>query len=60
MLTEIVSLQIMYTIHGEKDMEEIELSHLSGHKNSRWAIFSFQASLLTDASQASPHREWSC
>ncbi|PVF92804.1 glycoside hydrolase family 15 protein [Serendipita vermifera] len=28
------SLQIMYTIHGEKDMEELELTHLSGHKNS--------------------------
>ena len=25
------SLQIMYTIHGEKDMEELELSHLDGH-----------------------------
>lgn len=29
------SIQIMYTIHGEKDMEEIELSHLDGHKGSR-------------------------
>ncbi|KAG8794527.1 hypothetical protein FRC16_010475 [Serendipita sp. 398] len=28
------SLQIMYTIHGGKDMEEIELTHLSGHKDS--------------------------
>ncbi|KAG8850699.1 hypothetical protein FRB91_008857 [Serendipita sp. 411] len=25
----------MYTIHGGKDMEEIELTHLSGHKDSR-------------------------
>ena len=28
------SLQIVYTIHGGKDLEEIELSHLSGHKGS--------------------------
>lgn len=26
------SLQIMYTIHGEKEMPELELSHLDGHK----------------------------
>ena len=24
-------LQIMYTIHSEKDMEELELDHLDGH-----------------------------
>ncbi|KIY71208.1 glycoside hydrolase family 15 protein [Cylindrobasidium torrendii FP15055 ss-10] len=29
------SLQIMFTIHGEKDLEEIELSHLDGHKGSK-------------------------
>ncbi|KAF6749414.1 glycoside hydrolase family 15 protein [Ephemerocybe angulata] len=29
------SIQIMYTIHGEKDMEEIELDHLDGHKGSK-------------------------
>ncbi|KAF9511362.1 glycoside hydrolase family 15 protein [Hydnum rufescens UP504] len=29
------SLQIMYTIHGEKDLEEIELTHLEGHKKSQ-------------------------
>ncbi|KAF8959160.1 glycoside hydrolase family 15 protein [Flammula alnicola] len=29
------SLQIMYTIHGGKDLEEIELKHLDGHKGSR-------------------------
>lgn len=29
------SIQIMYTIHGEKDMEEIELNHLDGHKGSK-------------------------
>ncbi|KIJ55275.1 glycoside hydrolase family 15 protein [Sphaerobolus stellatus SS14] len=29
------SLQIMYSIHGEKDLEEIELSHLDGHKGSK-------------------------
>uniref|UniRef100_A0A8H7XN78 Glycoside hydrolase family 15 protein n=1 Tax=Psilocybe cubensis TaxID=181762 RepID=A0A8H7XN78_PSICU len=29
------SLQIMYTIHGGKDLEEIELLHLDGHKGSR-------------------------
>ncbi|KAF7303574.1 Glycoside hydrolase family 15 protein [Mycena indigotica] len=29
------SLQIMYTIHGGKDLEELELSHLDGHKGSR-------------------------
>ncbi|KAK4686635.1 hypothetical protein P7C73_g3488, partial [Tremellales sp. Uapishka_1] len=29
------SLQIVYTIHGAKDLEETELTHLSGHKNSR-------------------------
>lgn len=28
------SLQIVYTIHGGKDLEEIELSHLAGHKGS--------------------------
>ncbi|KAJ7708193.1 glycoside hydrolase family 15 protein [Mycena rosella] len=29
------SLQIMYTIHGRKDLEEIELTHLDGHKGSK-------------------------
>jgi GH15 family glucan-1,4-alpha-glucosidase len=29
------SLQIMYTIHGGKDLEEVELPHLDGHKGSR-------------------------
>ncbi|KIM36509.1 glycoside hydrolase family 15 protein [Hebeloma cylindrosporum] len=29
------SLQIMYTIHGGKDLEELELLHLDGHKGSR-------------------------
>lgn len=29
------SLQIMYTIHGAKDMEELELSHLDGHKGQK-------------------------
>ena len=29
------SIQIMYTIHGEKEMEEIELTHLDGHKGSK-------------------------
>ncbi|KDR77610.1 hypothetical protein GALMADRAFT_245757, partial [Galerina marginata CBS 339.88] len=29
------SIQIMYTIHGEKDIDEIELTHLDGHKGSR-------------------------
>ncbi|KAL4080532.1 glycoside hydrolase family 15 protein [Scleroderma citrinum] len=29
------SLQIMYTIHGGKDLQEIELSHLDGHKGSK-------------------------
>lgn len=29
------SLQIMYSIHGEKDLEEIELTHLEGHKGSK-------------------------
>nr|KIR85221.1 glycosyl hydrolase [Cryptococcus tetragattii IND107] len=29
------SLQIVYTIHGGKDLEEIELSHLAGHKGSK-------------------------
>ncbi|WVQ77827.1 hypothetical protein IAR50_007520 [Cryptococcus sp. DSM 104548] len=29
------SLQIVYTIHGGKDLEEIELSHLEGHKGSK-------------------------
>ncbi|KAJ2918764.1 hypothetical protein MD484_g1664, partial [Candolleomyces efflorescens] len=29
------SIQIMYTIHGEKDMEELELNHLDGHKGSK-------------------------
>jgi len=28
-------LQIMYTIHGGKDLEEVELPHLDGHKGSR-------------------------
>ncbi|TRM60616.1 glycoside hydrolase family 15 protein [Schizophyllum amplum] len=29
------SIQIMYTIHGSKDMEELELNHLDGHKGSK-------------------------
>ncbi|KAL0565858.1 hypothetical protein V5O48_016160 [Marasmius crinis-equi] len=29
------SLQIMYTIHGGKDLEELELDHLDGHKGSK-------------------------
>ncbi|KAG6887678.1 hypothetical protein C0995_013593 [Termitomyces sp. Mi166 len=29
------SLQIMYTIHGGKDLEEVELTHLDGHKGSK-------------------------
>ncbi|KAH8108577.1 glycoside hydrolase family 15 protein [Phellopilus nigrolimitatus] len=29
------SLQIMYTIHGGKNLEEIELTHLDGHKGSK-------------------------
>lgn len=29
------SLQIMYTIHGGKELEEIELMHLDGHKGSK-------------------------
>jgi len=29
------SLQIMYTIHGGKDLEELELAHLDGHKGSK-------------------------
>ncbi|KAG6334242.1 hypothetical protein ID866_4848 [Astraeus odoratus] len=29
------SLQIMYTIHGGKDLAEIELDHLDGHKGSK-------------------------
>ncbi|ADV21539.1 glycosyl hydrolase [Cryptococcus gattii E566] len=29
------SLQIVYTIHGGKDLEEIELNHLAGHKGSK-------------------------
>ncbi|KAI5120458.1 hypothetical protein M0805_008505 [Coniferiporia weirii] len=29
------SLQIVYTIHGGKDLQEIELSHLDGHKGSK-------------------------
>ncbi|KAJ7171267.1 glycoside hydrolase family 15 protein [Mycena filopes] len=29
------SLQIMYTIHGGKELEEIELTHLDGHKGSK-------------------------
>ncbi|KJA15635.1 glycoside hydrolase family 15 protein [Hypholoma sublateritium FD-334 SS-4] len=29
------SLQIMYTIHGGKEIDEIELGHLDGHKGSR-------------------------
>ncbi|KAI5477974.1 glycoside hydrolase family 15 protein, partial [Pseudohyphozyma bogoriensis] len=28
-------LQIMYTIHSEKDMEEFELPHLDGHKSQK-------------------------
>ncbi|ORX35652.1 Six-hairpin glycosidase-like protein [Kockovaella imperatae] len=29
------SLQIVYTIHGGRDLEEIELDHLQGHKGSK-------------------------
>ncbi|KAF8914864.1 glycoside hydrolase family 15 protein [Mucidula mucida] len=29
------SIQIMYTIHGGKELEEIELTHLDGHKGSK-------------------------
>ncbi|KAF8316814.1 Six-hairpin glycosidase [Clavulina sp. PMI_390] len=29
------SLQIMYTIHGDKEIPELELEHLDGHKQSR-------------------------
>ncbi|WVO15208.1 hypothetical protein L204_102857 [Cryptococcus depauperatus] len=29
------SLQIVYTIHGGKDLEEVELDHLEGHKGSK-------------------------
>ncbi|KIK68510.1 glycoside hydrolase family 15 protein [Collybiopsis luxurians FD-317 M1] len=29
------SIQIMYSIHGEKDLEEFELTHLDGHKGSK-------------------------
>ena len=29
------SLQIMYTIHGGKDVPEVELDHLQGHKGSK-------------------------
>ncbi|WWD17022.1 hypothetical protein CI109_101458 [Kwoniella shandongensis] len=29
------SLQIVYTIHGGKDLEEIELDHLAGHRGSK-------------------------
>jgi len=29
------SLQIVYTIHGGKDLEELTLDHLSGHKGSK-------------------------
>ncbi|KAJ7150484.1 glycoside hydrolase family 15 protein [Mycena crocata] len=29
------SLQIMYTIHGGKELEELELTHLDGHKGSK-------------------------
>ena len=29
------SLQIMYTIHGGKDIPELELPHLDGHKGER-------------------------
>jgi GH15 family glucan-1,4-alpha-glucosidase len=29
------SLQIVYTIHGGKDLEEITLDHLAGHKGSK-------------------------
>ncbi|KAK7045779.1 hypothetical protein VNI00_007180 [Paramarasmius palmivorus] len=29
------SIQIMYSIHGGKDLEELELSHLDGHKGSK-------------------------
>ena len=28
-------LQIMYTIHGTSEMEEVELTHLSGYRNSK-------------------------
>ncbi|KAJ4488634.1 Six-hairpin glycosidase-like protein [Lentinula lateritia] len=33
------SIQIMYTIHGKKDLEEIELTHLDGHKGSKPDIY---------------------
>ncbi|KAG8862159.1 hypothetical protein FRB96_002189 [Tulasnella sp. 330] len=29
------SLNIMYSIHGKKDLEELELDHLDGHKGSK-------------------------
>ncbi|KAF5389662.1 hypothetical protein D9757_004099 [Collybiopsis confluens] len=29
------SIQIMYTIHGGKELQEIELTHLDGHKGSK-------------------------
>ncbi|KAJ3571229.1 hypothetical protein NP233_g3894 [Leucocoprinus birnbaumii] len=29
------SLQIMYTIHGEKEIPEVELTHMDGHKASK-------------------------
>lgn len=29
------SLQIVYTIHGGKDLQELELTHLEGHKGSK-------------------------
>ncbi|KIY45458.1 glycoside hydrolase family 15 protein [Fistulina hepatica ATCC 64428] len=33
------SLQIMYTIHGSKMLEEVELTHLDGHKGSKPDIY---------------------
>ena len=29
------SINIMYSIHGNSDLEELELSHLKGYKSSR-------------------------
>ncbi len=28
----------MYTIHGEKEIDEIELHHLAGHKDSKYVL----------------------
>ncbi|CCA76689.1 related to glycosyl hydrolase, family 15, partial [Serendipita indica DSM 11827] len=46
------SLQIMYSIHGEKKLPEIELHHLDGHKGSkpvRYAISSAHRARLRNA-----------